>query len=187
MTRTTSTLFLTALLAAGLAGCSAGGTSASPPSASAAANRTELLRLGQEWVQCLRGHGLTRMPDAQLTQDGYLSFTPQPGYNWKNDLATHRSIIDACQPIEDRYPPNAFRPKDQYTAEDLRKLTEYAKCVRAHGIPAFPDPNRAGEFDLSGTPLAGGIPGPVRDAADQACKSIWSGDVKIAGTAGGKK
>jgi len=188
MTKTASTVLLTVLLAAGLAGCSGHGSSGTPnPSASASAGRQQLLALGQQWVQCLRGHGLTRMPDAQLSPDGYLEFVRTSNYDWKQELVRHKSIIDACQSIEDSYPPNAFRPKVQFTADDLRKLAEYAKCVRAHGIPAFPDPNAAGEFDLSGTPLANGIPGAQRDQADQACKSIWSGDVKITGGSGGKK
>lgn len=187
MTKTTSTVFLTALLAAGLAGCSADGGAAAPNPSASAAGRQQLLALGQEWVECLRGHGLTRMPDAQLTQDGYLSFAADRSYNWKEDLSKQKSIIDACQSIEDRYPPDAFRPKQQFSADDLRKLAEYAKCVRAHGIPAFPDPNQAGEFDLSGTPLAGGIPAQLRDQADQACKNIWSGDVKVTGGSGVKK
>ncbi|WP_433363707.1 hypothetical protein ACQPZX_32620 [Actinoplanes sp. CA-142083] len=186
MTRTTSTVLIAAVLAAGLAGCSADPPTPSA-SASASANRQQLLSLGQEWVECLRDHGLTRMPDAQLTQDGYLQFPPAGDYNWKDDLRTHKAIIDACQPIEDRYPPNAFRPKEQYSADDLRKLAEFAKCVRAHGLPDFPDPNQAGEFDLSGTPLANGIPGNLRDQADEACKSVWSGDVKITGGTGVKK
>jgi hypothetical protein len=179
----------TALLAAVLvvAGCSGGGGSASPsPSASAAA-RQQLLALGQEWVQCLRTHGLPRMPDAQLTQDGYLQFPPAGNYNWKDDLRTHKSTIDACQPIEDRYPPNAFRPKQQLTADDLRKLAEYAKCVRAHGVTDFPDPNQAGEFDVTGTSIEHGMPGQLRTQIDEACKSIWSGDVKITGGNGVKK
>jgi hypothetical protein len=181
--------FVTAgFAAAGLAGCGAGGSSGPPnPSASASADRQQLLALGQQWVQCLRGHGLTRTPDARLSADGYLEFVAQSGYDWKNDLRTHRSAIDACQAIEDRYPPDAFRPKAQYTADDLRKLAEFAKCIRAHGIPAFPDPNSQGEFDLSGTALAHGIPGPLRDQADRACKNVWSGDVKVTGDAGGKK
>ena len=186
MTKKTSTMLLMALVAVGLAGCD-GGSSASPnPSASVSANRQQLLALGQQWVQCLRSHGLTRMPDAQVSQDGYLQFPPQAGYDWKNDLSTKRSIISACQSIEDSYPPNAFRPRAKLTADDLRKLAEYAKCVRAHGIPAFPDPNAAGEFDLSGTSLAHGIPGSLRDQADQACHTIWSGDVKITGDTGDK-
>lgn len=189
MTRTTATLLLTTVLAAGIAGCDSGGLAGpSAPSASASPNRQQLLALGQEWVQCLRDKGLTRMPDAELSQEGYLQFPPQAGYNWKADLAKHKDIIDACKSIEDRYPPNAFRPKQQFSADDLRKLAAYAECVRQHGIPAFPDPNSAGEFDLSGTSLANGIPGPLRDQADAACKQIWSGDVRLTGgNEGGKK
>jgi len=183
MTKKKSAVILTVLVAAALAGCKGGSAS---PTASASASRQQLLALGQQWVQCLRGHGLTRMPDAQLSQDGYLQFPPVSGYNWKEDLGKHRSIIDACQSIEDTYPPNAFRPRQQFTADDLHKLAEYAKCVRAHGIPAFPDPNAAGEFDLSGTSLANGIPGALRDQADQACHTIWSGDVRITGDSGAK-
>jgi hypothetical protein len=190
MTKKTATLLLTTvLLGAGIAGCDPGGSSASPnPSASASANRQQLLALAQEWVQCLRDKGLTRMPDAELSQDGYVQFPPQGGYNWKDDLRKHQSIIDACQSIEDRYPPNAFRPKQQFTADDLRKLAAYAECVRAHGLPDFPDPNAAGEFDLSGTSLANGIPGAKQDQADAACHQIWDGDIRITGgTNGGKK
>jgi hypothetical protein len=188
MTRTTATLLLTALLGLGIAGCHPGGSSASPnPSASASPNRQQLLALAQEWVQCLRDKGLTRMPDAEISQDGYVQFPPQGGYNWKEDLGKHRSIIEACQPIEDRYPPNAFRPRQKFSADDLRKLAEYAKCVRAHGLPDFPDPNSAGEFDLGGTSLANGIPGALQDQADAACQQIWNGDIRITGNSGGKK
>lgn len=188
MTRTKSTVLLCALLAAGLAGCDSGGSAAPPsPSAAAGANRQQLLALGQEWVQCLRDKGLTRMPDAELSQDGYLQFPAAGGYNWKDDLGDRRTIIEACQPIEDRYPPNAFRPRQQFSADDLRKLAAYAECVRKHGLPDFPDPNAAGEFDLSGTPLANGIPRQLREQAEAACHDIWSGDVRVTGGGKGKK
>lgn len=186
MTRTTCTVLLAVLLGAGIAGCDPGGGPANPP-ASAQAAPQQLLALGQEWVQCLRDKGLTRMPDAELSAEGYLQFPAAGGYNWKDDLRKHQSAIDACQSIEDRYPPNAFRPKEQVTAGDLRKLADYAKCVREHGIPEFPDPNANGEFDLSGTSLANGIPSSLRDQANAACHQIWDGDVKITGGNGGKK
>jgi hypothetical protein len=179
-------VLVTVLLGVGLAGCSSGEPSASP-SASASTDRHQLLALGQEWVQCLRDKGLTRMPDAALSPEGYLQFPAEGGYNWKDDLRRKQSIIDACQPIEDRYPPNAFRPRQQFTADDLRKLAEFAKCIRANGIPDFPDPNAAGEFDVTGTPLANGMPGRVREQAESACRHVWNGDVRITGGAGGKK
>jgi hypothetical protein len=181
MTKKTPTVLLAVLVAAGLAGCG-GGSSASPkPSASASASRQQLLALGQQWVQCLRSHGLTRMPDANLSQEGYLQFPPVGGYNWKEDLAKHKTIIDACQPIEDSYPPHAFRPKDQLSADDLRKLAEYAKCVRANGIPDFPDPDSTGTFNVTGTSVANGLPANLKNQVDQACRSIWSGEIKMNG------
>ncbi|MFC7534542.1 hypothetical protein [Actinoplanes sp. GCM10030250] len=184
MTRSASTVLLAVLLGAGIAGCDSGSPA---PTASASAGGQQLLALGQEWVRCLRDNGLTRMPDAELNQDGYLQFPIADDYNWKDDLRNHQSIIDTCRPIEDRYPPNAFRPKEQYSAEDLRKLAQYAECVRQHGLPEFPDPNAAGEFDFSGTSLADGIPGALQEQAAEACHEIWDGDLKIIGATGGKK
>jgi hypothetical protein len=188
MTKKTTVVMLASVLMIGAAaGCRSASPAAPGPSASAPADRNQLLALGQEWVQCLRAKGLTRMPDAELTQDGYLQFPAQADYNWKDDLRKHRSIIDACQPIEDRYPPNAFRPRDQINADDLRKLAAFAECVRQHGLPDFPDPNAAGEFDVSGTSLAQGMPGPVREQAEAACSQIWNGDIRITGGSGVKK
>ncbi|MEU5943832.1 hypothetical protein ABZ807_32830 [Micromonospora sp. NPDC047548] len=191
MTRTASTVFLAALLAvgAGAAGCdsSDSASGAASPSASASVSRQQLLALGQEWVQCLRDHGLTRMPDADLTPEGYLQFPPQGGYNWKTDLHNRPQVVEACKSIEDRYPPTAFRPKEQLSAEDLRKLAEYAKCIREHGVPDFPDPNARGEFDLTGTSLANGLPPRQMNVAQDACKHLWSGEVRISDNGGGKK
>ena len=181
-------MLLTALLAAGVAGCDTGGSGGSAgPSASASANSQQVLALGQEWVRCMRENGLTRMPDAQLSPEGYLQFPPQGGYEWKRDLAKHPGIIEACKSIEDRYPPSAFRPRQAVSAEDLRKLAEFAKCVRTNGLPEWPDPNAAGEFDLRGTSLANGISGRQSQALDEACKHIWSGDIKVRDNGGGKK
>lgn len=187
MNKTTRTLFLTALLTVGIAGCSGGppGGSANA-SASASTNRQQLLALAQDWVKCMRDNGMPRMPDAEITPEGYLSFPPRGGYEWKADLDKHPGIIDKCRSYEDRYPPNAFRPKEQVTPEELRKLTEYAKCFREHGVPEFPDPGKDGVFDFTGTSLANGIPSAKRQAAEDACKNIWDGPIKVNG-GGGKK
>lgn len=188
MTRQKSAVLIALFLAAGLAGCQAGPASGSgTPSASPTVNRQQLLALGQQWVQCMREKGLPRMPDAQLTEDGYLSFPPAGGYNWKEDGAKHPDIIEACKSIEDKYPPNAFRPKQQLSADDIRKLGEYAECLRTHGIPAWPDPSADGSFDLSETPLVNGVPKDTMDTASEACRSIWSGKIDIHGAGGGKK
>jgi hypothetical protein len=192
MTKTSFTALLTALptalLAFAAAGCDPGGSpsAASDPSPSASANRQEALAVGQEWVRCLRERGLTRMPDAEISPEGFLNFPPQNGYEWKRDLAKRPDIIEACKPIQDRFPASAQRPRDEYSAEDLRKLKEFASCIRSKGIPEFPDPNSAGEFNLVGTPLENENPNVRFKAAEDACKHIWSGGLKIVDGGGGK-
>ncbi|MBG0564078.1 hypothetical protein [Actinoplanes aureus] len=188
---TMSAAFLVALLAAGAggAGCDSAGSpsAAANPSASASASRQQALAVAQEWVQCLRGKGFTRMPDPQLSSEGYISYPPERGFEWKSELAKYPKIIEACESIQERIPASAQRPRQQVSAEDLRKLAEYAKCFREHGFPDFPDPNAQGEFDLRGTSLSDGRPSAKRNAADEACRHIWSGAIKVIDNGGGKK
>jgi hypothetical protein len=49
----------------------------------------------------------------------------------------------------------------------------YSRCMRAHGIKAFPDPNAQGELALNEGPGTGIDPkSPQFKAADNACKSL---------------
>jgi hypothetical protein len=49
----------------------------------------------------------------------------------------------------------------------------YSRCMRAHGIRAFPDPNAQGGINLNAGPGTGIDPSsPQYQAADQACKSL---------------
>jgi hypothetical protein len=49
----------------------------------------------------------------------------------------------------------------------------YSRCMRAHGIKAFPDPNSHGDLSLNAGPGTGIDPNSPRyKAADQACKSL---------------
>jgi hypothetical protein len=60
----------------------------------------------------------------------------------------------------------------------------YANCMRSHGVPDFPDPNRQGEFQLRpSVRVENGRPAPVGDllsnspaftAAERACGSFGS-------------
>jgi hypothetical protein len=58
------------------------------------------------------------------------------------------------------------------SAADLAKLKAYAKCMREHGIPDFPDPKADGTFPIIGTPLEHeGKSERVLSAMD-ACKDV---------------
>lgn len=175
-----------ALLAVALAGC--GGGPASPrPSASSALTDQQIAAVGRQYSQCLREHGLPRFPDPVVT-DGHLGLGPvSGGYNPKMDLAAHPQARAACLPIIDRLPASVTRHQAP-SAADLQKLRAYAKCVREHGVPEFPDPDQDGAFKIIGTRLANEDPAIRLQPAQEACKGFWSGSVRIDGPGkGGKK
>lgn len=185
-----------------LAGCSSGssgstgtaaGTSApvvassapaagSSPTAAAAASPTavgsyqeQLLAYGRQLAQCARAHGLPRFPDP-----AGVDYTPEgigdprfPGVD-KGDLVT---AMDRCKDITRRIPHPP--PPGPPSAATLRKMRQYAQCLRQHGLSGFPDPRADGTFPIRGTRYAGleafyyseggQLPGD-QDGADGACR-----------------
>jgi hypothetical protein len=61
----------------------------------------------------------------------------------------------------------AAGPSPSPTASS-NKLQEFARCMRAHGTPNFPDPTPQGTFQLPASLTAS----PQFKAADDACKSL---------------
>jgi hypothetical protein len=52
----------------------------------------------------------------------------------------------------------------------------YSRCMRAHGVENFPDPNSKGEIQLNATPGNGlGPDDPQMQAATKACQSLMPG------------
>jgi hypothetical protein len=60
------------------------------------------------------------------------------------------------------------------TSSAYQKALAYAQCVRAHGVPDYPDPNSRGQFIVpngSGNTLPSVSPASL-DAANKACHSL---------------
>jgi hypothetical protein len=55
-----------------------------------------------------------------------------------------------------------------------QKAVDYAKCIRAHGVPNYPDPNSQGQFVLANgaSNPVGQVSNSVINAAVQACQSL---------------
>jgi hypothetical protein len=117
------------------------GSSASGPSSSAANPTPAQLRQAQQdtlrFVRCMRAHGVTNLPDPTTSPHAF-----------KNAFNTHSPAFEsaaiACRhllPGGGRQHQSAARSRAQVAA-----MLAFARCVRAHGFPSFPDPTGGGEL-----------------------------------------
>jgi hypothetical protein len=161
-----------ALLAVLAAGCSSGGADshagASP--SSSGANQQRAMELGSRFVQCARQHGLPNFPDP-VWRNGEVHFG-----NDHLDKTKIRQLPEDCQSILDQLPATGQRHQP-YTAEEVRRLAQFAQCLRQHGIPEWPDPDADGKFPLSGTPLQSELESEGESQrmsqAQDACSQYW--------------
>ena len=83
----------------------------------------------------------------------------------------------ACQKYLPNGGPKQLTPAEK--AENMKTLLAMAKCIRAHGIPNFPDPNSQGVFAL--TQATGIDPNSSQfQAAMQACRPGKGARIAIA-------
>lgn len=145
-TRTTAALAVTglALSALMLTACSSG--KAAPPvahlaaSSGVAASPNDALHLVGE---CLRQHGLANFPDPVVATDG-----PAAGHGIlaKTDLKSYpdavaQQAIAACGTAMTNANIDTGQRSSGITQQELQARLALARCIRAHGVPNFPDPN----------------------------------------------
>jgi hypothetical protein len=162
-----------AALGVAVAGCSAGSTSLTAATASSeptttavpaggsASSRGTALAQAVAYSQCVRGHGVPNFPDPVQTPDG--------GYGYRTNgidpnSTAFQGAIQACKAL-----PSPWNSTGQQlsTAQQQAWLS-WATCIRAHGLPNFPDPTFSGrEVHDSGV----GSSSPQLQSAIDACKS----------------
>jgi hypothetical protein len=136
------TLLLIPLLA--LAGCA--GNNQSPgvatanggatPTASASSQPSEGDPL--KHAQCMRENGLPGFEDPEPDQKGIRIKVPK---------GTDKKKVDAAMAACKQYLPNGGEPRKLDPAITA-KLREFAKCMRANGVPEFPDPQADGGLEI---------------------------------------
>jgi hypothetical protein len=141
------------------------GTTASDPSqdSSNGSGRQQALA----YSRCMRDHGLADFPDPD--SDGGLSIDAN-GPN--SDLAPDNPQFQAADQACKHLLPNGGQPPP-LDPELRAKTLAYSKCMRAHGIADFPDPNASGGLELKAGPGSDLAPdNPRFQAADKACKHL---------------
>jgi hypothetical protein len=159
------TLLLIPLLA--LAGCAGttktpgvatanGGTTPSAGASTAAPSQGD----GLKFAQCMRENGLPSFKD------------PDPdakGFSIHIDKGMPKAKVDAAMKACRQFMPNGGEPPKLDPALTA-KLREYSKCMRANGVPDFPDPSPDGGIQLKAEPGSGLDPDSATfKKADEAC------------------
>jgi len=119
------------------------------------------------YARCMRAHGVPDFPDPDST--GQFNVDPHSASS-QETAANH-----ACNHLL-----NVGGQRDQ-RQQSLGPLLEYARCMRAHGVPNFPDPHYtgggigqpSGELGFGGPGLK--HPSPQVQSANQACQHLLPG------------
>ena len=145
MTATTSKLAIGALALSALMLTACTSQSASPPVAHLSASvptgssPTSAVHLAGE---CMRAHGLSNFPDPAVATDG-----PAAGQVIldKSDLKSYsdgvvNQALTACRAALDQA-GIASGKSSAVSPQEIQARLALARCIRAHGVPNFPDPN----------------------------------------------
>lgn len=142
-----------ALLAAACGGASSSSTAGSSQYTKALA-----------YAQCMRSHGVSNFPDPN--SDG--QFPPlQEGRNGVTQQ-TVGSAQNACRSLQQ----GGGTGNAQEQQSNLARALNFSKCMRAHGVPNYPDPATANGgigYNLSGID----IHSPQYQSAQQVCQAQY--------------
>ena len=164
-----------------LAGCSSDSGSTGP-TAAAAATATASSGSGSgstgssgnpflAYSKCMRSKGVTNYPDPVADGNGGYRMGGLSGVD--QNSSTYQSAQAACQST--LYQSNGDSAATR--TFDATKVAPWAKCIRANGLPNFPDPTVKGDSIIVSAQAAGisGRDDPKFAKAASACYSIRPG------------
>jgi hypothetical protein len=121
------------------------------------------------YAQCMRTHGVPNFPDP-TSSGGSKEAVVSALKEVSNSQA--EAAQTACQHLQ----PNGSQPTQAQFAQHLRALLAFARCMRTHDIPNFPDPTSSGQVTHEMLAHAGiNLHQPAVLQAADACVSVTHG------------
>ncbi len=160
----------------GACGSSAPATGTGSATGSGGDNNATNAQKAVQFANCMRSNGVSDFPDpgpGKLTIDGIAN-----GSSLDPSAPAFKQALTACKKLE----PAGFAGSKR-TPQQQAAALKFAQCVRANGVPDFPDPTpNSPLIDTNRIPSARGrgalsIPG-FRAATDK-CSAIYSGQMGV--------
>jgi hypothetical protein len=131
----------------------------------------------------MRKHGVPNFPDPD--SQGRIKITSGVFRNGqKTGVDTNSPQFRMAQQACQKLMPNGGRPNAQTQANELRQTLAFAKCMRSHGVPKFPDPKVAangGMLQSIGPEMGVDPSSPAFKRAQQTCQQLVPGGPSIEG------
>ena len=140
-----SSLSIADRVAAVLGGAAMAGCGSTGHASGAETNARSGPNSALQFAQCMRANGVPNFPDPGPR--GY-QITPRSGINPLSPA--DKSAFNACE----KYLPPSGRPPAVPASIRQQELM-FAKCMRANGVPNFPDPDTNGDIQF---PVSSPIP-----------------------------
>jgi hypothetical protein len=135
------------------------------------------------FAKCMRAHGVPSFPDPRPPGriPAARSFQPAPsgGFTANPSSPAYRAASNACRSLADASPVSAATAATVMAGE-----LEFAVCMRAHGVPSFPDPTSSGEIGDNGAISGVDRSSPAFRSAEEACGRFLSHPPPLAGRRG---
>ncbi|HEY2201520.1 MAG TPA: hypothetical protein VGH56_06505 [Solirubrobacteraceae bacterium] len=169
---------VTAALAAAtvIAGC--GSSSPSSSSSSGPASQAQIQQSQQDVVrfaQCMRLHGVPDFPDPSTSPHAF-----------KEAFNTQSPAFLAAVPVCQHLLPDGGRRNQpaRRTPAQAAAMLAFARCLRGHGFPNFPDPTSTGDLSHEMIASAGiNLHQPAVVQAADACVTVTHGLITRAAVA----
>jgi hypothetical protein len=157
-------LVAVALLAAGCGGSNPPAPTGSGGGGAASVSYAKFLA----YSRCMRSHGISDFPDPTTSPGGGIAIQLNggPGSDLNKHNPEFKTATQACRPLK----PGAESGTPQQAARKTAAEVKWARCMRSHGLPSFPDPNSQGVFDRSKYNEST----PAFQSASKACQSLMN-------------
>jgi hypothetical protein len=125
----------------------------------------------EAYSACMRTHGVPNFPDPDSTGRIKITSGVRDGQKTGVDVNSpqFKKAERACQKLQ----PSGGTPNRQEQAKEQRAMLRFARCMRLHGVPNFPDPKFTPDGNTEMTIGKDVNPAsPQFTAAKKACKGF---------------